>query len=59
MPMPELIEETELEKEKDIKWEKKKTKNDDFYKARKIISWTDTYSKILNDIWLSQYEKIF
>ena len=37
MPMPELIEETELEKEKDIKWEKKKTKNDDFYKARKII----------------------
>ena len=59
MPMPELIEETELEKEKDIKWEKKKTKNDDFYKAKKIIYWTDHYSKILNDIWLSQYEKIF
>ncbi len=59
MPMPELIEESEPKKEKGIKWKKKKTKNDDFYKAKKIIYWTDPYSKILNDIWLSQYEKIF
>lgn len=49
MPMPELIEESEPKKEKGIKWEKKKTKNDDFYKAKKIIYWTDHYSKILND----------
>ena len=49
MPMPELIEESEPKKEKGIKWEKKKTKNDDFYKAKKIIYWTDPYSKILND----------